>query len=118
MDSTCRIFYQTGWGDVDAEGVAPPVYTDRATGVPCRVHPATTGSGSAASTPGAALSVRDDRIWSIPVSSPDVQAGDFVELTTVGPLTDASLAAKTFRIVDPGDASQATARRMRVQVEP
>lgn len=118
MDSTCRIFYVSGRGAVNTTtAVQDPTYADRATGVPCRVHPPTSGTADAG-TPGAALGVRDDRVWSIPVTVAEPKAGDFVELTTVGPLTDSALAGKTFRIIDPGTASQSTARRMRVQVEP
>jgi hypothetical protein len=118
MDSTCRIFYVSGPGTLNTTtNVQTPAYTNRATGVPCRVHPPTSGTADAG-TPGAALSVRDERVWSIPVSATAPRAGDYVELTTAGALTDAALLGKTFRIVDIGDASQATARRMRVQVEP
>lgn len=115
MDSTCRIFYETERGAI-VNGIEEPVYTDRATNVPCRVSAQIQGAANE-TTPADALGTRMLREVSIPVDSPAVMVGDFLQLTTVGPFTDAALADVRFRVIDAGMASQATARRMKVEVD-
>lgn len=112
MDSVCRIRYRTGQSAM-VDGVEQFVYADRATNVPCRVHP--TDASGQDTTPAAMAGVRVLRTISIPWDSVEVRPGDLVELTMVGALTDASLAGKTFRVVDPAYASQTTARRLQVE---
>lgn len=112
MDSLCRVKYRTGESAI-VNGHEQFVYADRATNVPCRVHPPE--SNGHETEPAAGMGVKVRRVWSIPMDAVEPKPGDFVELTTVGPLTDAAMAGKLFRILDVGQASQATARRMRVE---
>lgn len=118
MDSTCRIFYDGPRGTLNATtGVESPTEVDRIASTPCRFH-ANPGTSNASETaPASSLGSRLTREVSIGVGSATVKVGDFLELLTVGPLTDASLAGIRWRIIDPGQTAQATARRMLVEVD-
>lgn len=112
MDSRCRIKYRTGQSMM-VDGVEQPVYANRATNVPCRVHPIDAAGQN--TTPAAVAGVRILRAISVPHDTVEVFPGDLVELTTIGPLTEAALAGKAFRVVDPAYSSQATARKLQVE---
>lgn len=117
MDSTARIFYATGRGPVNlTTGIQEATYADRIASTPCRFG--SQGSSKAGdTTPGQAIGSRVSREVSIPWDSERVYVGDFVELLEVGPLTDESLAGIRWRVVDAGQLSQVTARRLQVEAD-
>jgi hypothetical protein len=118
MDSVCRIFYESGGrGPQDPDTkVRPPLLADRISSTPCRVG-AGRDTTAHQTTPGDALGAKVAREVSIPADSPVVKVGDFLQLTTTGPLTDPTLAGIRFRVVDAGQVSQSTARRLKVEVD-
>lgn len=118
MDSVARIFYADTRGTINpTTRKQATTYTDRIASVPCRFSAAADSVAGSETSPASALGSRLTREVSIPVDSADVRVGDFLELTTVGPLTDPSLAGIRWRIVDAGQTSQATARRMMVEAD-
>lgn len=116
MDSVARIFYEGPRGAI-ADGIQAPTEVDRIAAVPCRFEASAGSSNGTETSPAEALGSRLVREVSIPVGSATVEVGDFMELTTVGSLTDPSLAGLKWRVIDAGQTSQATARRMTVEVD-
>lgn len=116
MDSVARIFYEGPRGTI-TNGIQAPTEVDRIASVPCRFSAAADSVEGNETSPAESLGSRLTREVSIPVASAPVEIGDFLELTTVGPLTDPSLADIRWRIIDAGQSSQATARRMTVEAD-
>lgn len=118
MDSVARIFYEDARGSLNpTTRKQATTYADRIASVPCRFSASADSVAGSETSPASSLGSRLTREVSIPVGSSDVHVGDFLELTTVGPLTDPSLAGIRWRVVDAGPTSQATARRMMVEAD-
>lgn len=118
MDSVARFFTVTGRSAINpTTGKQDEIQTDRVTGVPCRFSASADAVEGSETSPGESLGSRLTRELSIPWNTTEIKVGDFLELTTVGPFTDPSLDGVRFRVVDPGQTSQATARRLMVEVD-
>lgn len=118
MDSVAQFFVESGRGTLNpTTGIETPTYTTVALDVPIRFSASADSVAGSTTSPAMSLGSSLTREVSVPVDTVDIPVGAFFELTTVGALTDPTLDGLRFRVVDPGQTSQATARRMTVEVD-
>lgn len=108
MLDSCTIRRPGGWERVDGHDVPKfvTVYTGKA-----KVQ-ANTEVQASAQEVGGALITQTTRRVDIPVSAPEVQPGDLVDITAS---LDPQLVGKTFRVTSPFGKTYATAQRLEVK---
>jgi hypothetical protein len=113
MTDTCVVRYRTGRTGIDEDTNAEePVYADRFTS-PCRVrHVAAVEAGDEV---GGQRVVVDTTRIDLPVSSPQVEVDDVIEITAVGPSSDPRLVGRKFVVGAPMNQTFSTATRLRVE---